>query len=673
MSEKGRFTNIPLSMLPMDDISKLLDMKYEFANKDGLGVESFDQLAIATEKDRYTVQNAMALGGIGHEMYMTKKDGEVMKAFASEVSDIRDELYQVKAELGRKGLITNYDNYAGFHETFRSDDSIYVKESVGKVVDVSPDYSRIIVDELAYNSFAVNDWIAVSYDIEDQEPAVVRVIHKQDNNILRVQPGLPVKATPEKTSISKSLGQYYKGSFAFIEDAGVQAGEVRRSSLDDDTYTDQYLFNDASKGLFYTFKINDFFFDGKSEGFFCEMRLRASRKGNPGALVAYLMYEDYMDQFDGTQSEVFLNSLCIAKSRPASLDNLGDGQVGTLRFDFLSEENGAYPRVSNSRLCLVITALDNEIEKGFINANNAYSITFVNGASGSDLQTNNKLYVYDRTKDGEVSYDKEKDGLAGQILYYGGKTRTSDLHYEYHVRPELDESLHAHKSGLYTKKFKSHASTAAQRARVTMRINREGLFKITETKTTNGWVSFEEDRKKVILENGKPVEVEAPGLYNMSELGGLGAMLNDQIIIGSQFGKYNEQQMAKSVLIDKNLLVEKDSPIYRMGYHLFLRAKQIDVIENELGEMRTQVTKEIQRELDLMTVIPDRNRRNEHVSDRLVFECDLLDEEDDAQYNHFELQIAWATSYANMSAREIYPIELHGAIKDLVLSLERRY
>lgn len=642
MGEKGKFTHISTTLLPIEDIGALLKYKHGFTDIKSLGVESYEQLALAAPgTNRHTVENALNLGGIPSSQYMTLKDGEVMRTVSLEVADLRDEVYQLKAELGRKGLVTNYDNYAGFHETFQDNDRIYVDGKVGNIVDVAPDYASVIVDEEAYNNFAINDWMIVEFNELEQTPVLVRVTNKTDGSMLHIRPNLPMRVAPETAILRKSLGRYYKGSYAFIKNAKTIMGDAKYSTLDDDTYTTNRLFNDTTKGIGYTFKINDFMLEGKTEGFFCEMNIRAARKGNPDGLVAYLMYEKDIEMFRGIDDALFLDSLCIGKSRPASLIDAPEGKKEIMRFDFIRDD-GTYPTVQNMRMCVILVAVDDAL----VNANNYYQITFISSGAGTDLQANNQVYVYDLFRNGQPG-----------LIYTDETMNDADLQYNYMIRPILDEYVQPHTVGLYSKQFKTNAPVLAERARVTMRINREGLFKASESGTVD-WIRLAEDR------DGQPLQ------YNMTLLDGIGARAGDEVIVGRQFAKY-DSQMPGAVLVNQPLLVSEGDHVYRMGYQFFLRAKQVDRIRTQTGEIKEQVTKETQKELTLVSVIPDRIHRKEQVSDRLVFECDLL-EEDDASYNEFEIQICWKTAYVFSYSKEVYPLELHGAIQDLALSLERK-
>ena len=113
-------------------------------------------------------------------------------------------------------------------------------------------------------------------------------------------------------------------------------------------------------------------------------------------------------------------------------------------------------------------------------------------------------------------------------------------------------------------------------------------------------------------------------------------------------------------------------PIYRVGYKVFLKAKRKEYVpEWNTWEERERV----KIELPLSAVMPDRIKRSETISDRLIFQNEFINEEDPDKaakyFNEFELQIYWRTEYSSPFDNDRYKEHFLGRIHDLSLSFDR--
>lgn len=116
------------AMLPLDQIGQYLEKVYGFrkltdASNDTINVAGIKSDLIAKAatdpesgeliSDRDTVNNALRLGGIEASKYLTTEgaSGILSDTYAvsinsgNEIKNLRDELYQMKAELAKSGMI----------------------------------------------------------------------------------------------------------------------------------------------------------------------------------------------------------------------------------------------------------------------------------------------------------------------------------------------------------------------------------------------------------------------------------------------------------------------------------------------------------------------------------------------------------------------------------------
>ena len=116
------------AMLPLESIAEYMDKVEGFSKKKdaaedtkAVGKISSEFIAVAATnkegelvKDRETVQNALQLGGIDAQDYVTTEGANALLSDTYQVSvnsgnetkSLRDELYQLKAELAKAGSVS---------------------------------------------------------------------------------------------------------------------------------------------------------------------------------------------------------------------------------------------------------------------------------------------------------------------------------------------------------------------------------------------------------------------------------------------------------------------------------------------------------------------------------------------------------------------------------------
>lgn len=668
---KGQFTEVSTKLLPMKDIAQLLKYKFGFADMASLGVDSPEELALAHEGERDTVAKAVGLlktngQTVSADDLMTAADRELIRNYSMEIRDLRDELYQLKADLGRKGLTTNYDSYAGFHETFDQGDILYDATPIGRIVGGNEDTNKLTfrMDDVGFEELNVGDWIIIKFRDAGLDPALVRVKLKSTENTVHVETStnsaIISKIKEGDAEIFRSLGQYANGSFAFIRDMRDELGEARYSSFDDgSSRTTKHEIDNPNQGLMTTFYVNSRLFGGKPTGFLTELSVYAKKIGNPGALRAYVFKEEYLNDenpvtFQGVKHQSFVSNDVehfesrVAVSHP--LDRTDDGYE-RLSFRF-QREDGRYNEIEKGRYVFMIVPTDS------VSNENKYEIECLEGQpinndpeNRTDLQTNNRTFVY---------YEPESEQNVGKEIKE--EIPSIELHYELKVNEVLDESISPYRAGLYTKRILASRDMESRSARLVMRINREGMFSVDtedESATFNNALPFTADKRDLIWRE-----------YNHQTLKGLGAIYGDKVIIGENYVE-SRSSMNRVITFDGSILAKKEDAVYRMGYDIQLRPVKVEIVGDEVKTERVIARGEPVK-MNLTAVLRDRIKRSPKISDRLLFECEIP-EDDGTKYNCFDIQIKWESGYPNgvMESGGLYNTELFGAIQDLSFSLER--
>lgn len=130
--------------------------------------------------------------------------------------------------------------------------------------------------------------------------------------------------------------------------------------------------------------------------------------------------------------------------------------------------------------------------------------------------------------------------------------------------------------------------------------------------------------------------------------------------------------------------VKKTSvPVYRMGYEPTIKAKLVDWDNyNEITSTYESIDiSEEPIDLDFVAVMPDRYKDNNRISDRLLFEADFGQDENNRNVlaNEFELQLYWSSPFSEKEINAIKDTndrnfkELIGRIHDLSLSFDKNY
>lgn len=673
MATKSNLTKLSISLMPVEDIQELLRYQFDFITKEDNATDTnavagvpAGRIAVAINEDeRTTVLNALRLGNLPASDYLTKEDGgqitknynKIRTTYSSEIRDLRDELYQLKNELAKRGIVTNYNPYSGFQDAFRNNDPVYLKDPITDVLEDSMERDEIRIAEYAFKQLDVGDYIVLHMkDINRYH--VARVTHLMPNGeTVKFSPASAFDIKGKTTDLYKSLGMYDNGSFAFMRPAKkIPTTQEHHSSLNDDTNRHRRNITAPNRGFGYTFRIPNSMFavDGepKTEGYLVRLRAKVTRFGTPGSLIAYVINEEDIPNFKNPK-QAEEDGILIAKSQPVlpELDQI----ERIVDFDFF--DGHSYPIIRNdetvdkkTRFCMIIEAT------GTVDNENYYRIMMLqhkNETTGQlgDLQLNNILYEYTR-----------REGNSDEMsLITNPEINSADLFYSVVTKGIVTKGIIPFREGVYTSKINLQEPVEISRARLTLRVNREGYYI-----TGNENATSIQDGNNLLFKKD-PV---LGNIYDMQEIAGIGAKNHDDwVVVGKQLRKLINQNQ-DSVQLEKGVFLDgPEQPIYRVGYKVYLKAirKEYNPHWNEYVEKDR-----VKIELPLSAIMPDRVKRSEKISDRLIFENEFVNELGEAKYfNEFELQIYWRTEYSAQFDNDKYKEHFLGRIHDLVLSFDK--
>lgn len=680
MNKTKNFSVFPSTkMLPMDDIAQELKIVHRFASADQkaidtesvAGVPASNIAIIAVDEngnplqytddqgnividERESVKNALNLAGIPANEYLTKEEGAVIenfgenvaKTYADEIAALRDELYQLRGELTRNGFVQEYGLYSGFQDFFRTSDKKYLVNRIQKgneivetieLCGLSPNFinstnvKKIIPSQIGV--IKTGDWFMISKTDTDEHYLVkatnVELITSEEEvtfeSSISVE-GIPSIDNPTKVIITKVHGDYYNGTYSFskVEDYTLTNKERYTMLNDDSNPTLEKVVADKT-GYAATFKVPQL-----SAGALKYFSVMARITGSPGALTCYVLEESKMNSIVNLSlEEVGPGKALVAKSKPISSLMASNINLTELEFDFRDPVTSKYPLLSgDTRYCCVVVA---EQAGGA----DFWEIQFsknMNSVSDPDVQTNNHTYTYT------------------QGVGFTMTNTIGDLIFILATITIKENSESPRTEGIYTsQKIHVTNNSSLARARLMLRINREGLF----TSETKG----------IVNDNGV-IKVKTTGINPDN----LGIKSNDTIIIGNQIRKALIDVNAKTIAIDKAISVEEGTPVYKMGYQVFLRAVKNEWITG--ANPRYEITSDICLPMELKAIMPDDNKVSDAHSERLVFECEFRDAQQlPIDANEFYLQIVWKShlTQSDIISNDAYT----GRIYDMTLSFDR--
>lgn len=634
------------SLLPMSAIGEYMDKvegfsKKKEASEDTKNVNGVtaDIIAVAATdekgdliEDRETVKNALNLGGVPAESYVTTEGATALLADTYQVSvnsgdetkNLRDELYQLKAELAKAGLIKNTPCYNGYIDAFKEGQESYRYETI---TVTSTDMSQtslgyIVVEDVS--DFTEGEYIA----IETEEPQIVKIqdITGSDriNFVSNIKGPIPIG-----TKITKSYGAYNEGGYVFGKRKDISvASQERYIILNDDaqpmTLTKKYTPNSG-----YAAQIN---IPSTARGAIKKVGIQAKVTGFPGGLRCYVI--DNTNNNEDVFTMITINDM-KQQGKIIAESNLVYASQATQSYNELYFEFPSIVALEKKSYIFLFVQTDAD-------TNNYWELKGLRGEQTIDLQTNSKLYSF---TEGNPLIAEDGD------LYL--VVVTSDI-----VRNQIRYA----KQGLYTNKVELSDLTAATRVRVELKVNREGRFKVVENPNTllpgidSNLNTYNEDNKAY-----------ATSIFNVGQ----------KIAIGTQIAEVgNSRTDNTSFNLTETIYAPAEAPVYRIGYSVQAKAcvTSIDKTNSRNPIKKENITL---IDLPLVAIIPGKEAGKEEISsDRLIFEGELKVNEDTGytldRFNEIETQIYWENKGATIVDLNNSP-ELAGKILDITVSTDNTY
>ena len=732
-----------LSMLPIDDIAA--ELKSNKANRkfmtredkatDVMNVAGIkaDRIAISAENhDRETIKNALNLNGVPADGYVTKEDGdkflkvstELSETVSSEIRNLRDELYQLYSELSKKGFIDNTVKYEGFVEGFKRGNILYEDYICGITNAMIGRAKELYISDIQMLHYFEEGKSFVVKRSDTSQEQVVKSLGVNEAGKVTFEPAINFLDSVDNVGLFKSCGQYVNSTFSFSEIKKSVSEQIDRYYTQSDDTDTKYLTIKKSKcGYAVTFKVprNIKSVQGIA-GALSKFAVRAQAVNGPGGLRCHVVDFDSLfkegqldpkfDNIDDAIKKGYVlasSDIVYATKDNTAMENdvyfdfyggvhtnyangtISENSVAKGEVDFIKEASikntepdakvvvdfetaDNFPILKDAKYCFVIESLG-ATEDSYWRLRFSY---FNNNDYVDDLQRRNASYIYQSIDSTGIVGDDKCIKIVDDVAKY-------DLIYTLVVKDIIDEEEVGKEEGVYTARIILPRPIDVSRARLTMRINREGMYNVKEHNTEYTVFTLAPD---------------TPTSHTPSDTR---FRIDDPIIIGNVLAKVKrvsttEIEVQHSAYLDERIVkyytrtvydqktdsyVKKTSiPVYRMGYMPSIKAKLVDWESFDESDAKFNC-KDITKNpvpLELMAVMPDKYKTNTRISDRLLFEATLGKEgEYNLLANEFELQVNWKSPF---SAKEINEIkdgkdrnfkELIGRIHDLALSFDKHY
>lgn len=605
--------------------------------------------------DRHTIDNSKKLGGIPAENYLRDTYRQIIESetalisemYKKELINLKDEFYQMKTSLSKKGLIEDTASYYGYSDFFSSTNKKYDNSAI-PILNIINDIesTTIEVNRVDVENVNIGDYLIAESDYENNNIRsvifkVLDIVYISDKANIITKIGISLSAA--NTVIKKSKGNYVNDKFTFAKLGENFVTNNRRYTMvnDDENLADKFI--TIPRGGYGVRLRVPGGVSGALDGFIVKLK----HKGNPGPLKCIVYKEDAISTIHNF-TEARQLGLVIAESEEVVTNDYTSRNSGfDTRFEFKNKE-----LIENGER-YVFTIISTGTDESYDEFGNEWAVSFAYNrlANGgvNDLQTNSESYTYRETSSFGMN-SLAFSPIANYDMYFILST--------YQVNTSIDTI--PVDEGLYTASFpvvnNIDLLKTNMTARLSLRINKEGQFKITSNDNVFNSENYFIATPKILHERAAAI--------NSFHIG-------DTVIINNNIREITDINTDyRSFAINKPLYIESNSSIYKVAYTPQLK---IDIKVNGLDY------RSIIKKFNLVSVIPFLKKQNDNVSDRLIYEVDLtdikshLDASEDItsiELINMQLQIKWDS---NISFVEL-PSEIaklhEGAINDLSLCFE---
>lgn len=450
-------SQISLGQLPLKDIDAYLQIVSGYTKKTDKAVDTkavaevdSSKVAIAAldaqgnlVSDRFTVDNSLKLNGKDASKYLLKDDSQsllgdtyaVSTIVSSELKAVRDELYQIKSELSKAGLIKQSDVYNGFYDAFRNNEIRYDNNVITTILNIEKNgssISAIMVEDS--NNIYINQYISFKTSTGTQ---ACKVINKVGTK-LTISPQVSGELISDR-NVYKTCGTYNKGSFVFGEKSG--------SITSNETY--KIIIKDGNERK----EIKTLNYDVKGfatkccklysiDGYLSKIQISLGVIGNPGN-IKIILYK-ILDEDTMALEEINSSNPISSSEVTASLNN--------------------------------VTFTFNDAVRIYRNEN---YLVFIR-AEGVDTDNRWRIGGY------EDACDESCLCCSGDTYDYVGSqlqpnSSSNDIYLAFFMSEVIDNEINYLQRGVYT--CSNEVKDGFTRIRVELKINREGIFTVADNNT----------------------------------------------------------------------------------------------------------------------------------------------------------------------------------------------
>ena len=520
-------STISLAMIPVEDIAIYLEIVKGFSIKGEKAVDTdrvagIDAELIARAIDaehRDTVNNSLNLGGIPANKYLTLENSEallndtykVSTTLSSELKEMRDELYQLKAELAKQGYIKQNHVYDGFYDAFRNEEIRYINDEITTVVGEHRASDNIIIVGNA-DDIAPGEYISLTDANKDMHAyKVVDVVGNQ----LQLDRTLGV-TIPSKSFVKKYAGSYHNGEFVFGRDSGSYTSTEMIKAIIKDGKSRVVIktLGEESKG--FATKLS--YYASTYETFIREITMSLAYTGNPGSIRASIWELINEDN----------------KERPTC--------------EKLGESNNIYTSSCSNSLTEVKFKFDTPIE---ILPGHTYLVALYCG--GTDDNNTWKIGGYVDEYDvaaGSLWYTDDTYDFNNEVFkLIPGST---DAFLALGISKQIKADIIYNNSGLYS--CHEEISGGFTRARVELKVSREGMFYVASGSTLSTIA-------------GSTLQMSGGELVNPF-------FNKDQVVVGNMISSIDGDCTNKTIKFLDDVYTPAGEDIYRVGYKVVAKCKK---------------------------------------------------------------------------------------------------
>jgi hypothetical protein len=659
----------------MDDIDQQMHTKYDFVKRtesisdtQKVAQEPSTNIAIAYKDeegavaDRYTVQNSMQLGGKEATDYVTADTiassinivNNCNDVYSQEILNLRDELYQMKEVLVKRGFVKDNLCYSGFQDNFLSDNKKYVHDKLTGSKVIAKVKTAVLQNDVTTfeldnpGEIGVGDWIIV-YKPADEIYYLRSVLDKNAiTDAITIDVGISNLDTD--TEIYKTFGDYHRGSFVFAEvgPATVTAGDQFAAQVSD-VDLENFQITASNAGYAVAVKIPD-----DSVGALSEFSIKGAAHGNAGDLFCFIIDSSDAALFQNYGTFLQAGKIVGSSNTIAASECLEEGEI---EFSFTDPLTGEAPVLTNKSYYFVVECLNANLfgDHWTIKMSDMHNTVGV-------VTVPNYYATY---KFAEQPYSEV---ITESAFTAPGTMSNFSMYFRVITNAVVEEEELPHEQGLYTTVFDMAEPMLASKVRLAVRVGREGNFKVTDMA---GPCLPELHAYTFGLGAGAQYDMEY----------GSGINVGDTVVIGTTVAEVLTS-VGQTLTIDKGMYLNENEMLYRMGLDVQVKAslKKCDAttgFQKTYENIHTNPAgKETPYKLNLVAVIPDGAfRENRIQSDRLLFEADFdKDEYDMPKYvNHFELQVKWNSNFKENQMAEAGNKDIIGRITSLNLVLDKAF